>query len=99
MIGNLDIEEQLSTLPDRVAEALEQWRIASLDREKIEALLFASIKGQNTELSATEIKSRIHADLNRYESVLHEIKAESNYTRLYERLLSAKKRASLRTAF
>lgn len=94
-----NIEETLLDLPDQVAAALMSWRIATLDREKVEALLFASIKGQDPAKSATEIKSTIQANGERYTAVLNEIKAEANYTRLYEQLLSAKKRASLRTAY
>jgi len=38
-------------------------------------------------------------DCDKDQAVLNEITAESDYTRIYERLLAAKRRASLRTAF
>lgn len=97
--GNVDLEALLDILPDQVADALEAWRVATLDRERCEALLYAALKGADDGKTATEIKASINSDPARYSAVLEEIKAESNYTRLYEKLLSAKRRASLRTAF
>lgn len=94
-----NIEEVLLELPDKVADALGRWRVSTLDRERVEALLFASIKGKDEKKSSTEIKMEIHESIERYNAVLHEIKQECEYNRLYEKLLSAKKRASLRTAF
>jgi hypothetical protein len=97
--GNLDIESDLNELPDKVAEALQLWRVATLNREKMEAVLYAGFKASDSDRSATEIKACINASESRYSSVLEEIKCECEYQRLYERLLSAKKRASLRVAF
>ena len=98
-IGNMDIESDLDQLPDKVAEALQLWRVATLNREKMEAVLYAGFKGNDPNRSATEIKACINASDSRYNSVLEEIKCECEYQRLYEKLLSAKKRASLRVAF
>lgn len=97
--GNVDLEALLDTLPDLVANALEAWRISTLDREKCEALLYAALKGQDDGKSATEIKAAINADSERYNAVLEEIQKECEYQRLYEKLLSTKRRAALRTAF
>lgn len=94
---SIDLEEMMNSLPDKVAEALIVWRTATLDREKMEALVYASTKATNDKLTATEIKSFINSNPQRYEAVLKEIKAESDYTRVYERLLSVKKIASLRS--
>lgn len=96
---NLDLDEALNNLPDDVADALEKWRTATLEREKVEALLYISCRGRSDKITISEIKSIINSDERRYAAVLEEIKAEATYTRLYERLLSMKKRASLRTAF
>lgn len=98
-MSNLDIEKALEELPEKVSQALENWRIATLEREKTEALLYISIKGKNPDKTIGEIKSALNASVSRYDAVLAEIKAESEYTFLYEKLLSAKKRASLRIAF
>lgn len=97
--GNLDLEQALADGPDLIADALEKWRVASLEREKIEALLYASVKGGADKITASEIRARINSDPNRYDAVLAEIRAEANYTRLLERHLSNKRRASLRVAF
>lgn len=97
--NNQDLEQSLADLPDKVADALKDWRIATLERERCEALLYAEFKGQDKERTATEIKALIHASNNRYQSVMREIKAESEYNRLYERLMALKKRCYLRTAY
>lgn len=94
-----NIEETLLELPDKVAAALEVWEIATLNRERNDALLFAMIKGRDEKKSATEIKMEIQAHPEHYEAALNEIKAHALYTRLYEQLLAGKRRASLRTAF
>lgn len=98
-MSNIDIEQNLYTLPDTVAQALENWRLAELDREKVEALLYARFKAEDNGRTASDVKALLNANLERYEAVLKEIKAESNYHRLSERLMSFKKIASLRTAF
>lgn len=94
-----DLEHALESLPDQIAAALHEWRLATLNRQKVEALLYAKFKGEDKERLATEIKHLIHADGGRYEAVLEEVKAESNYTRLLEKHLSNKKRIGYRTAF
>ena len=98
-LGNIPLENDLEKLPDLVSQALIQWRTATLDREKCEALLYVKFHGEDLERTATEIKALIHADSERYMMVLNEIKSEANYNFLYEKLMSAKKIASLRTAF
>lgn len=90
------LEEILDTLPDKIADALLEWRRSSLNREKFEALLYASIKGKDDGKTASEIKAMINADQGRYDMVLAEIKAEAEYNRLYERLMCQKKIAQLR---
>jgi len=96
---NSDIEEALENLPDQIADALESWRRSTLEREKIEALCYLEYKGQDEDRTSTEIRALVHSDSGRYTAVLDEIKAESNYNRLYERLMAMKKKADLRTAF
>lgn len=94
-----NIEETLLELPDKVAEALEKWEISTLDRERVDAMLFAMIKGRDENKSATEIKMEINGHPEHYQAVLGEIKAHAGYIRLYEQLLAGKRRASLRTAY
>ncbi len=95
----IDIEKSLEELPEKVSKALEYWRIKTLDREKIEALLYTRFKIENDGASATEIKAMINASADRYTAVLEEIRAEASYQLLYEKLLCSKRAASLRTAF
>lgn len=96
--NNAQLEADLETLPDEVSTVLMNWRIATLNRERVESLLHARLRADTTRTMA-DIKSSINGDPDRYEAVLNEIKAEAEHTRLLERLLCAKKLASLRTAF
>lgn len=96
--GRMSLEEDLNNFPDKVASALEGWRIATLDREKREALLYAQFKGEDKERTATEIRSLIHSSEERYQAVLLEIKSEAEYTRLYEKLMGIKKIAQMKIA-
>jgi hypothetical protein len=95
----IELESQLENLPDFVANALEKWRTKTLDRDQTEALLYLRFKGEDTGRTATEIKAMVNADDTLYAAALEELKAESNYIRLYERLMALKKRADLRTAY
>lgn len=97
--GNAQLETELESLPEEVATALVNWRTATLNREKIEALAYLRFKGEDKERSATEIRALVHADSDRYQAVLDELIAEGKYTKLYENLMSAKRLANLRTAF
>jgi hypothetical protein len=98
-MANVDLEHQLEVLPDLIADELIKWRTATLEREKMEALLYLRFKGEDKDRSATEIKALIHSNNDRYNFVLEEVKAEANYDRLYERLMGVKKLADLRTAY
>ncbi len=96
---NSDLEKDLEELPERVATALLEWRMKTLERERTDALLYAQFKGQDKGFTATDIKAMINGDQSHYNAVLEEIKAESNYKRIDETLMGKKKLASLRTAF
>lgn len=96
-----DIEEALEVLPDQVADALEKWKKARVDKEREHARLFLSFKANSAgkDLTVEELKSMVKNDSGYYQICLDEITAESSYTRLYEKLMSAKKTASMRAAF
>ena len=96
---NAGIEQSLDELPEQVADALQAWRLASLEREKLEALLYLKFKAGEGKRTSDEIKAMVRSDGERYAASLTELKAEVQYQRLYERLLSVKRLASLRTAF
>ena len=99
-LGNSDLEKDLEELPEQVSKALEIWHIAKLDREKVDATLYMKFRvGSTGKRTQGEIEAMINRDDEHYNASLKEITAECNYNFLYEKLLSAKKRASLRTAF
>lgn len=94
-----ELEIKLDELPEKVAEALEDWRLKTLERERVEALLYIQYAGEDLKRTATMIKAKIHSDEKRSKAVVEEIQAERKYTFLYERLLALKKEVSMRTAF
>lgn len=97
--NNDDIEKDLEELPVKVSEALLSWRKASLEREKVQALLYLQFKMSPNKQTENEIKARVESSDERYGIALKEAEAEANYNYLYERLLSVKKISGLRTAF
>lgn len=100
LFNNSDIEKDLTDLPEIVSKALETWRIATLDRKKTDAMLYMKYRMSDMgKRTTSEIKAMIDKDDTHYAACLMESKLEADYNFLYERLLSAKKRASLRTAF
>ena len=94
-----DLEKDLDALPEEVSEALKAWRMATLEREKKEALLYIEYKGSGLSMTATEIRASINSNSERYGAVLKEVEAESRYNFLYEKLLAAKKKAGLRISY
>lgn len=96
---NADIQKSLEELPSEVSAFLLEWRKATLDREKTEALLYLKFRGENPDRTATEIKALVNSNDERYQVSLKEAQAEAQYTKVLETLLCAKKEASLRTAF
>lgn len=95
------VEEDLDSLPDRVADALGKWRFKEAERKREAARLLLTFKAQHAGqgLTMTELKAMVQNDQGYYQICLDEIMEESRYVRLYERLMAAKKTASLRTAF
>lgn len=94
-----DLERQLEELPDLVSDAQVNWGIKKLEREKIEALLHMKCRADSFKYTVGDIKAIINSDDKRYMAMFEEIKAEAQYNRLYEKLMSAKKLAQLRTAY
>lgn len=98
-MSNQDVEQGLNELPDQVAAALEAWKTKTLECEKCEALLYLEFRAINDGKTATDIKAMVNASEIRFQAVLSELQSEAAYTRLYEKLMSVKKLASLRTAY
>ena len=101
--SNDQLEHDLERGPDAIAHAKIEWRKATHERSKQEALLFARLKGEaearGEQLNATELKHLINLDDELFKYKLAEITCEAEYERVYEKHLANKRRASLRTAF
>lgn len=95
------VEQELSELPDRVADALGKWRFKTAEKKREYARLFLTFKASNAEREITnaELKCMVTNDQGYYQICLDEIMEESRYVRLYERLMCAKRSAQMRTAF
>lgn len=95
------VEQELSELPDRVADALGKWRFKTAEKKREYARLFLTFKANNAEREITnaELKCMVTNDKGYYQICLDEIMEESRYVRLYERLMCAKRSAAIRTAF
>lgn len=95
------VEQELSELPDRVADALGKWRFKTADKKREAARLLLRFKAEHAgkELTMTELKAMVQNDQGYYQICLDEIMEESRYVRLYERLMCAKRSAAMRTAF
>lgn len=93
------LEKDLETLPDEVSIALVNWRTATIDREMKEALLYLKYKNSEDKRTEGEVKALINSNNERYDIKLKEALAEAEYNKLYERLMSSKRLAALRTAY
>lgn len=98
---NAEIDEILGTYPDKVADALLDWRKAELEAKRTYAKEYLDTKAQaaGEKVTVGEIEAKVRAGSTHYKAVLEEITAESGYVRANERLMSAKKLASIRAAF
>lgn len=99
MRTNAELEADLETLPEKLGDAKESWRIKTLNRERAEALLYARLKGEDKKRTVDDIKSLVRADDGRYAAVLEEIKAEAAYERMHEKLMATKHISGIRRAF
>lgn len=93
-----EIEERLSTLPDLVADAFIKWQNHKEEREMTEAKFCIELKASDPDKTATDLKLAAKANDELYKMRLQEILLEGEYMRLYERHLSNKKRADMRSA-
>jgi hypothetical protein len=96
-----DIEGDLETLPDMVADALRLFREKTAIKKHKAAHLLLTFKAKHASqgLTMTELKAMVNADLDYFKICMEEVTSESEYVRLSEKLMAAKKQASLRTAF
>lgn len=100
-LTNAQINDILVEYPDKVADAEREFKTARLERERVEGITYFRLKAETAGQKVTEkwLENKVRVDDEVHQAKLDEIVKESEYNRLYERLLSAKKLAALRTAF
>jgi hypothetical protein len=97
-----EIVEVLGTYPDKTADALARWKRATLERERCAAKFYLDAKAKaagGEKVTVKELEMMVEADDGHYKACLDEIMAEADHLRFYERLMSAKKMASVRAGF
>jgi hypothetical protein len=95
------VEEELRDLPDRVADAQRFWKAKEAELKHERARVYLSFKSKlvGTEPTQGDLKAMVENDMGIYQLSLDCVTAESEYTRLMEKLMAAKRLASLRSAF
>lgn len=68
-----------ATYPEIIAKALMAWDAAKLEKEKIEAELFADFRLSDPKASVAEIQAKIHASQKRLDAATNEIIKKSDY--------------------
>jgi len=96
-----EIYEILGTYPDKTAEALERWKLATLERERHGSKLYLELKAMAAGEKGTvkELEMKVESDDKYYGLRMGEIKAEAEHMKAYEKLMAAKKMASIRAGF
>jgi hypothetical protein len=101
-VTDSEIIEVLGTYPDRTADALQKWKVSTLERERYGSKLYLDLKARaagGEKVTVKELEMMVEADEGHYKARLEEIMAESDHLRCYEKLLSAKKMAGIRAGF
>lgn len=95
------IGDDLNTLPDRVADAQMAWKAkeAELKHERARVYLSYKAKLAGTDPTQGDLRAMVENDENIYRLALECVTAESEFTRLMEKLMAAKRMAAMRTAF
>lgn len=98
---NAEIEAAMETLPDVVGDALYNYKMAIIDKERLCAKTFLEFKARSVgeKITIAEIEAMVTADLECYKAAMEEAKQESEFTKWNEKLMAAKKMAAMRTAF
>lgn len=96
-----EITEILDTYPDKVADAQKFWKAkeSGLKHERARVYLDFKAKLVGSEPTQGDLKAMVENDMGIYKLALECVTAESEYTRLMEKLMAAKRLASMRTAF
>jgi hypothetical protein len=99
---NVEINKILTEYPDIVSEAETAWKMSILELERIEAKTYFSIKTNTApgeKVTEKMLENMVTTNDEVYKARLYSVTKESEYNRLYEKLMCAKKMASLRSAF
>lgn len=97
-----EIVEVLGTFPDKTATALQRWKTATLERKRVASKFYLETKARaagGEKLTVKELEMMVEGNDDHYKACLEEIMAEAEHLKLYEKLMSAKKMASLRAGF
>lgn len=100
-LTNAELNRILTDFPDLIATAEAEFKKARVERERLEALAYFRLKVETAEIKVTEkwLENKVRTDDEVHKAKLDEIVKESEYNRLYEKLMCAKKMAALRTAY
>lgn len=95
------VEEELRELPDRVADAQKFWKSKEAELKHSRARVYLDFKAKlvGSDPTQGDLKAMVENDMGIYKLSLECVTAESEYTRLMEKLMAAKRLASMRTAF
>lgn len=97
-----EIVQVLGEYPDKTASALERWKKATLERQRYASKLYLETKARaasGEKVTVKELEMIVEANDGHYSLCLEEIVAEAEHMRLYEKLMAAKKMASIRAGF
>lgn len=96
-----ELETDLAGLPDQVADAQAAWKRKEAELKHERARLHLSLKAKmaGTEPTQSDLRAMVDGDTNIYLKTLECVTAESEYTRLMEKLMATKRLASMRAAF
>ena len=96
---NSELEDALEKGAERIKKAFIQSGVATLEREKAESRVFARLKIEHPEASATELKYMLLGDAERCIAVREEISFLAELKAAEETHMSNKKLATLRGSF
>jgi hypothetical protein len=94
-----EIDLILSTYPDKVADAFQAFKEAEADVRRERGRSYLRIKAKNPNFKQDHLRALVEDDDAVYKAQMAAIAKEAEYSRLYEKLLSAKKLSALRSAY
>lgn len=94
-----NIEELLSELPEKVSLALKEWRIKTIEKKRIEAVLYLKYKLEIPGITKDGINAHTELNPEHHEKVVEEINAEVKYKELSDEQMAVKKKAGLRIQY